>query len=203
MSQSSQGGWSLSRDGILWKKVSGRSQTTRDHAASFVKQLEESVGPVNFLGGLLLDRIATNCLRQQVLLEAQSVTAPNLTVIPSSCGPIDQLKQNVTSLWFVALLRYESFLNQTFHRDLILLQMLQKAHTVGPSVSSKKPPQSERSLNERPADVAVACQGIGAPKEIELSPVPSPDRVEQDAEDQEKDVNVEDDPRYPGRIDLD
>ena len=82
-------------------------------------------------------------------------------------------------------------------------QTLQKAHTVALSASSKKPPQSDRSLIAGPADGAVACQGIGAPKEIELSPVASADRVEQDAEDQEKEVEVEDDPRYAGLIDLD
>ena len=41
MSQSEQEGWSLWRDGILWKKVVGNgSQTARNQADSFVQQLE-------------------------------------------------------------------------------------------------------------------------------------------------------------------
>jgi hypothetical protein len=202
MSQSVQEGWSLSRDGILWKKVvRGESQTARDQAASFVKQLEASVGPVDFLRGLLLDRIAANCLRQQVLFEAQRAIAPDLKI----SAPIKSaafLKGNVSSPWFVSLLKYESFLNQVFHRDLILLQTLQKAHPVAPPVSSKKPPQSDRTLIEGQADSAFSRQAIGAPEEIELSSVANTERVEQDAEDQEKKVQVEDDPHRPGYINL-
>ena len=127
---------------------------------SFINQLEASVGPVDFLGGLLLDRIAANCLRQQELLDIQRLTAPDLTVMGISQRTPERVKQDITAHWFASLLKYESFLNQVFHRDLILLQALQKAHPVAPLVSPKKPPQSDRSLIEGPADGAVARQGI-------------------------------------------
>jgi hypothetical protein len=203
MSQSVQEGWSLSRDGILWKKVVGNgSQTARDQAASFVEQLEASVGPVDFLCGLLLDRIAANCLRQQVLFQAQRTIAPDLTITATMNRSADFLKKDVSSSWFVSLLKYESFLNQVFHRDLILLQTLQKAHSVAPPVSSKKPPQSDRSLIEGQANSDPARQAIGALKKIELSSVANADRVEQNAEGQKKEVQVEDDPHRPGYVDL-
>ena len=156
------------------------------------------MGPVDFLRGLLLDRIAANCLRQQVLFEGQRVIAADLTITAPMNRSADFLKNDVSSPWFVSLLKYESFLNQVFHRDLILLQTLQKAHPAVPPVSSKKPPQSDRSLVEGQAGSALVRQAIGTVEEM----ISNADRVEQDAEAQEEEVQAEDDAHPPGYIHL-
>jgi hypothetical protein len=174
MNENAPEGWSLFKDGILWRKVVGwQIGVLRASAELFVKQLEASVGSVDFLCGLLLDRIAANCLRQQVLFEVQSTTFPELAI--SSQRSAQSIRQNFVNSCFLNLLKYESLLNQAFHRDVILLQTLQRAHADAPPLGPKKPSQSDRSLVEAHADVAVTNQAAGSaavttflPQEIEL-----------------------------------
>ncbi len=170
MSVPAQAEWSLSRDGILWKKVVGKHL---GHAIAYIEQLEASAGPVDFLQGLLLDRLAANCLRQQGLLRLQQEIIPDLGPFVPSRTPT--ITKDLCSPSFANLLKYESLLNQAFHRDLILLQTLQKAHASTPTLGPKKPSQSDRSLIEAQADVPVANEPVRAaavtkplPQEIKL-----------------------------------
>lgn len=98
----------------------------------------------------------------------------------------DRATTNISSPWFVNLLRYESLLNQAFHRDLILLHTLQKAHSTASALSPRKPPQSERSLIEAQADSVVVNQAVGSPAVTKPSPVANEDDVKQDEEDPDR-----------------
>ena len=172
-----QEGWSLARDGILWKRVVG--SWTKEEAIPFVEQLEASVGPVDILCGMLLDRIAAAFLRQKILFEALVCVCPDLTIArPLSRFP-DQVKEQVSSPWFVNLLKYENLLNQAFHRDLILLQTLQKSHVA--TLSAKKPSGSVRGLIEGQAVSNAANQAAGSSAEMKPAPVARKRRVKRSA----------------------
>jgi len=56
--------------------------------------------------------------------------------------------------WSANLSRYESLLDQGFHRDLTLLLQLRKVASAAPVLSAKKPPQSDRGLIEGQAKSA-------------------------------------------------
>jgi len=198
MSVPAQAEWSLSRDGILWKKVVGKHL---GHVTAYIEQLEASAGPVDFLQGLLLDRLAANCLRQQALLRLQQEIIPDLGPFVASRTPT--IMKDLCSPSFANLLKYESLLNQAFHRDLILLQTLQKVHTDAPTLAPKKASQSDRSLIEAEADLAVANQAVGSggvakslPQEIELGN----DEQAHDTETQPE--HLQPDKKNPGYIGL-
>jgi hypothetical protein len=161
MNKDVQAGWSLFKDGILWKKVVGQQiGVLRDSAELFVKQLEASAGPVDFLRGLLLDRIAANCLRQQIVFEVQSTVFPDLAVTFPHRRSAQSIRETFVSSCFVNLLKYENLLNQAFHRDLILLQTLQKVHSIALPVSPSEPPQADRTIIEAQGNVAIANQAV-------------------------------------------
>jgi hypothetical protein len=154
MSSTGNSGWSLSKDGILWKSIVADDLITSERAIRFAKQLEAAVGPVNFLQGLLLDRVAANCLRQQALAEVQRTTVPDLMFVsPDHRAPFG-IADSLGSPSFRNLLRYESLLNQAFHRDLILLQALRKADsatsarmdTGAPALNPNTQPQLEHLI---------------------------------------------------------
>jgi len=158
MSKREDDGWQLSKDGILWKRVARNCDTivSRD-AESFVAQLERAVGPVNALQGLLLDRIAANCLRKHNLL-----LRPSDWYLLSAEDPLFSRA--------VAVLRYEGQLDQSFHRDLILLLQLKKM-APAPALAPKKPPQSDRSLVAGQADSDVPDQAAGGSAVARPAPV--------------------------------
>jgi len=167
--------WRLSVDGILWKKVVEKAcPITREKATRFTKDLEAAVGPIGVVRGLLLDRIAANCLRHQALLDVQRETAPDLTIIAPDQRSALRTTESVGSSWFGNLLKYENLLNQGFHRDLILLETLQKADPYAEPLTSKKPAQSDRGLMEGQADSNVADRAA------ESSPSPVIYKVERE-----------------------
>lgn len=205
MNHNLQEGWSLSKNGILWRKVvPHQTGVLRASAESFVEQLEASVGPVDFLRGLLLDRIAANCLRQQVLFEVQSTAFPDLAITFPHRRSAEGIRENFVSSCFLNLLRYESLLHQTFHRDLILLQRMQNAHHVALPASPSNLPELDRHITEAQANVAVANQAVRPAdmtnrlaQEIEIS---------QDEETQDTATylkTLQQDKKCPGYVDLD
>jgi len=202
MSAEGNESWSLVKDGILWKKVTNpEHRIPHDQATRFVQQLEASIGPVNFLGGLLLDRIAANCLRQQALLDIQREVAPDLAIIQPYQNSVERATNNVGSPWFVNLLKYENLLNQAFHRDLILLQTLQQAGSIARVPSPKKPPQSDRSLVEGQADLLFANEAVRPSAAID-SDVTGVNEVKRGEEDQREKVRIKEDPDRPGYIEF-
>jgi hypothetical protein len=202
MSEDRSQRWSLVNDGILWKKVVTPSRIANDYATRFVRQLEESVGPVDFVQGLLLDRIAANCLRQQILLDVQRETAPDLAKIEPYQRSAARATANVGSHWFVNLLKYESLLNQAFYRDLILLQTLQKAHPAASALSPQKPPQSERRLIDASADSAVANQAVGSLAATKPRSVIEGNGDNRNERNRTDEVQMKRDPDRPGYIKL-
>jgi hypothetical protein len=158
-------GWDLSKNGVLWATVATNTNSRILRTARvLVTQLQESLGSVDVLQGLLLDRIAAGYLRKQRLIEVQGKTW-------LSNNPTDQARS-------ANLLRYEILLDQGFHRDLILLLQLQKASLAAPAPSAKKPPKSDRGLIEGQANPHVADQVNRSSAVMNPSPVAPGNEVE-------------------------
>lgn len=139
--------WDLKKDGILWKKVTEMSpQAFQKLASGFVAQLQDSVQPTDALQGLLLDRMAASYLRKQLLLEMESA-ARLAKRLKGNGGSLSAAEvQKPTSIRVQVpvqcpcspdALRYEALLDQSFHRDLILLQKLKEMAPI-PDTSARK-----------------------------------------------------------------
>jgi hypothetical protein len=149
--------WDLAKDGILWKKVTEYSpQAFQKEASGFVAQLQASVQPSDALQGVLLDRMAASYLRKQLLLEMEA--AARLAKRVKSAGGSLSLAETPkrtyisvnTPLQCISspdVLRYEALLDQSFHRDLILLQKLKEMVPI-PNPREPKPVYSERLIED-------------------------------------------------------
>jgi hypothetical protein len=140
--------WNLAKDGVLWKKViEHASKEIKDQASELVGQLQDSVSPTDVIQGLLLDRIAAGFLRKHALLEVQAAIGElaKLNAQKKDSGGSSQIltlrpvamNHHLGLLYSTNLLRYESLLDQTFHRDLMLLQELKKAAIVAAPLNGK------------------------------------------------------------------
>ena len=147
--------WNLLDDGLLWKEVvEGTAKEFRESARILVAQLQEAVKPADALQGLLLDRIASNYFRKQMLLGIESVMRryqqAKLRVQPEGSTPELQKLSVVaysspTQLSsFSENLRFEMFLEQGLHRDLILLQQLRSATLAAATLTGGRLSKSER-----------------------------------------------------------
>ncbi|HKV82098.1 MAG TPA: hypothetical protein VJP02_28375 [Candidatus Sulfotelmatobacter sp.] len=149
--------WDLKKDGILWKKVIEHSpQAFQKLANSFVAQLQNSVQPTDALQGLLLDRMAAASLRKQLLLEMEAMArlGKRARAAGGSLSAAEVQKPTsmtiqipIQGLSSPEILRYESLLDQGFHRDLILLLKLKEIAPV-PDTEGKKSLKTERGLIE-------------------------------------------------------
>lgn len=147
--------WNLLDDGLLWREVvEGTAKEFRESARILVAQLQEAVKPTDALQGVLLDRIASNYLRKQILLAIESVMRrfqqAKLRVEPEGSTPELQ-KLSVVAYSsptqlpsFSENLRFEIFLDQGLHRDLILLQQLRSAALAAVTLTGGRPSKSER-----------------------------------------------------------
>jgi hypothetical protein len=184
-----EAGWNFSKDGILWQTVAPYfTSIIKQKTRVLVEQLQESVGPVDALQGLLLDRIAAGYFRKARLIEVQGTTGlcDKLVAPDHGTSSTDQVRR----LWSANLLRYESLLDQGFHRDLILLLQLKKAASNAPALSAKKPPKSDRGLIEGQANSNVADQAIGSSAVKKLSPVAPGSEVEQSEQDRRRSNDI-------------
>jgi len=173
-----EAGWDLSKDGILSQTVARRmTSKIQTEARRLVAQLQETVGPADALEGMLLDRIAAGYLRKLHLIEVQGTTA--LYDKANADGHDTSSTNHMRRLWSTTLLRYESLLDQGFHRDLILLLQLKKAASAAPALSAKKPPKFDRGLIEGQANSNVADPAIGSSAVMKQSPVATGGEVEQ------------------------
>jgi hypothetical protein len=149
--------WDLNKDGILWKKVTEYSpEAFQKLASSFVSQLQASVQPSDALQGILLDRMAAGYLRKQLLLELEAAArcAKRVKSAGASLSPAEAQKSTSVSantpikcLSSPDLLRYEALLDQSFHRDMILLQKLKEMVPI-PNQHEPKPGYSERIIED-------------------------------------------------------
>lgn len=146
--------WDLKKGGILWKKVIEHSpQAFQKVASELITQLQASVQPVDALEGLLLDRIAASYLRKQLLLEIESTTRLSKITEKTGGNLSPAQMQKVTSISVTLALsspqlsKYEALLDQSFHRDLMLLMKLKEIAPV-PDREDGRPPKSERGLIE-------------------------------------------------------
>jgi hypothetical protein len=150
-------GWNLAEHGILWKTV--LEYATKDFAQEaerFVSQLQEAVQPADALQGLLLDRMAASHLRKQLVLEAEAAAREMLKEMKKKdvSGFTDDAKkrfvialsQPTLMLGAANTLRYEALLDQSLHRDLILLQKLKEVVPPAPTTPARK--SSDRALIE-------------------------------------------------------
>ena len=146
-------GWDLANDGILWKKVTEHSPNVfKKQANGFVAQLQAAVQPSDALQGVLLDRMAASYLRKQLLLEMEAATrlaekvksaggSLSVTEVGEPTSVVTDFP--VKSLLSSNVLKYEALLDQSFHRDLILLQKLKEMAPVSepsePSLLNSEP----------------------------------------------------------------
>ncbi len=148
--------WNLAQDGMLWKTVlTYASKIFREQAQTLVAQLQESVQPADALQGLLLDRIAAGYLRKQLFLELEAARLERKMAAARDSRRSAETNTFVANsvasdIWFKfgEVIRYEAFLDQTLHRDLILLQQLKKAAAAARVVSAQTSPESNRGLIE-------------------------------------------------------
>lgn len=140
--------WNLAKDGVLWKKViEHASKEVKDQASALVAQLQDSVCPTDAIQGLLLDRVAAGFLRKHALLEVQAAIGKlaKLNVERKASGRTNEMQalsavamnHHLGLLYSSNLLRYESLLDQTFHRDLMLLQELKEVAVVTAGLNGK------------------------------------------------------------------
>ena len=149
--------WDLMRNGILWKKVTEYSTDAFEKQASrFVAQLQDSVQPSDALQGLLLDRMAASYLRKQLLLEmeAEARLGKRAKAMGGNASAEElrnpkkrKIELHVEALLSPDVLRYEGLLDQSFHRDLILLMKLKEVVAVSDRAQKKLQPP-ERGLIE-------------------------------------------------------
>jgi len=139
--------WNLLEDGLLWKQVvDGSVKEFRDSARILVVQMQEAVKPADALQGMLLDRIASSYFRKQILLGIESAMRryqqAKMRVQPlGSTAELQKISEVAFSAptqlaVFGEQLRFEMFLDQTLHRDLILLQQLRSATYAAPTLSA-------------------------------------------------------------------
>ena len=154
-------GWSLAKDGILWKSVvQFATKEIKESASELIAQLQETLRPVDAIQGLLLDRLAAGYLRKQHLMEVQAAAAEleRVTWIEKATAagapsrglslPASARNHHLTTNWAADLLRYESLLDQAFHRDLILLQQLREAPLAAQPANTRKSSQAAPKLIE-------------------------------------------------------
>ena len=150
--------WNLAKDGMLWKRVLDyATKEFQEQAQVFVAQLQESVQPADALQGLLLDRMAASYLRKHLMLEAEVAAreyynhkrARELSNEPEAVKKVHVAADSLVLQAHAAtyILRYESLLDQGFHRDLILLQKLKEMAPV-PDTRDRKSPKGDRGLIE-------------------------------------------------------
>ena len=183
--------WNLVTDGTLWKKVSWYANAEfKKHADTFVAKLQESMPPTDILQGLLLDRIAAGLLRKQLLLDVQGATAQYDSRVMARNNSNDSsgllslaAEHHLGRSWSANLLKYESLLDQGFHRDLILLLALKKAAPALPASSAKKPPQSDRRLIGDQVSSIAAELAIGSSATVNPSPIAPESQVKQSGRD--------------------
>jgi len=147
--------WNLLEDGLLWKEViEGTDKEFRDSARILVVQLQEAVKPADALQGMLLDRIASNYFRKQMLLGIESAMRRYQQVKrrASPEGSTQELQKlsaiafssPAELLSFAENLRFETFLDQGLHRDLILLEQLRSTTVATETLIAKRLSRSER-----------------------------------------------------------
>jgi hypothetical protein len=171
MSQNGSGSktWNLLEDGLLWKEVvEGTDKEFRDSARILVLQLQEAVKPADALQGMLLDRIASSYFRKQMLLGIESAMRRyqqvKHTVSPKgSTQELQKLSIVAFSspaqlLAFAENLRFEMFLDQGLHRDLILLEQLRSTSVATQTLIAKGSSKAQRKH---------ADNGVSGPAMIE------------------------------------
>ena len=125
-------------------------------ASGFVAQLQASVKPSDALQGVLLDRMAASYLRKQLLLEMEAAArfSKKVKIAGGSLSAAEVQKENSTFSTYPLeclsspdVLKYEALLDQSFHRDLILLQKLKEMVPI-PNPREPKPVYSERLIED-------------------------------------------------------
>lgn len=159
--------WNLLDDGLLWiQAMEGAADPEfRKQAREFVTQLQQAVKPKNALEGVLLDRMASSYLRKVLLLQAESglkkYRRAGLHINPQGKTP-EQQKQGMIGfslatdyLEFGVMLKYESMLDQGFHRDAFLLQQLQDESEQKAALPPKKAAKSNGKTLEAEGETSV------------------------------------------------